>query len=105
MITIKNSIIPFGSYNAINLFGIVFYKKNMSYITKNHEYIHTKQMRELLYIPFYIIYCLEYLIRLLILQSHKKAYRAVSFEKEAYSNQQDSSYKESRKPYSWIKYL
>jgi hypothetical protein len=105
MITIKNSIIPFGSFNAINLFEIVFYKKTITYITKNHEYIHTKQMRELLYIPFYIIYFLEYLVRLFLLQSHKKAYRAISFEKEAYSNQQDSSYKDNRKPYSWIKYL
>jgi hypothetical protein len=62
-------------------------------------------MRELLYIPFYIIYFLEYLVRLITLQSHKKAYRAISFEKEAYANQQDSSYKDTRKLYSWIKYL
>jgi hypothetical protein len=105
MITIKNNIIPFGSFNAINLFGIVFYKKNMSYITKNHEYIHTKQMRELLYIPFYIIYFLEYLVRLLACQHHKKAYRAISFEKEAYENQKDSDYSKNRKLYNWLKYI
>ncbi len=52
---IKNSIIPFGNFKAINLFGIVFYKgKALSEKTLNHEAIHTRQMKELCYIGFYL---------------------------------------------------
>jgi hypothetical protein len=87
---IKNKIIPFGNYIAINLFGIVFTKVELNEVDINHENIHSKQMLEvsvvstfiilcligifnisawwlLLAIPsYYIIYCIEYLcIRLL----------------------------------------
>lgn len=59
MIIIKNTIIPFGKFKAINLFGIIFYKG--SYPTKdtiNHEKIHTAQMKEMLYIFFlYMVWC------------------------------------------------
>lgn len=56
---IYNDIIPFKGYKAINLFGIVFARKSarpLSDKNKNHEAIHTAQMRELLYVPFYIVY-------------------------------------------------
>lgn len=52
---IYNDIIPFKGYKAINLFGIVFARKSarpLSDKNKNHEAIHTAQMRELLYVPF-----------------------------------------------------
>lgn len=42
MIWIKNKVFPFGSYNAINICGIVFYKDTLSAKTKNHERIHTR---------------------------------------------------------------
>lgn len=41
-------------------------------------------MKELLYIPFYIIYFIEWLIRFLYLGNFDKAYRSTSFEVEAY---------------------
>lgn len=96
MITIKNNIIPFKGYKAINLFGIIFLRKEyeLSEIDTNHEAIHTAQMKELLYIFFYIIYFLEWLVRLFI---NKNAYRNISFEKEAYQNERDLSYLKHRK--------
>lgn len=54
MIWIKNKVFPFGSYNAINICGIVFYKDTLSAKTKNHERIHTRQMLETLFIGFYL---------------------------------------------------
>ena len=53
---VRNNIIPFKGFLAINLFGILFVRGD-SYISPqviNHEKIHTAQMRELLYIPFYL---------------------------------------------------
>lgn len=41
MIIIKNKWFPFGKYKAINLFGILFTKSNLSEVEINHEAIHT----------------------------------------------------------------
>lgn len=63
MIIIHTRHFPFRSYTTINLFGILFTKnKNLSKRTINHERIHTKQMKEMLYIFFYLWYGLEYII-------------------------------------------
>ena len=98
---IRNKIIPFGKrYYAINLFGVLFAKGPCDAVTVNHERIHTAQMRELLYIPFYLIYILEWLWRLLRLRNPYNAYRAISFEKEAYDNENDLRYLAARRPFS-----
>lgn len=60
---IKNKIIPFGDFLAINLFDYVFTKRDLKDYQKRHEEIHSEQMRELLYIPFYILYVLEFIIK------------------------------------------
>lgn len=98
---IINNIIPFKGFKCINLFGILFCRKELNKIDINHEAIHTKQMQEMLYIPFYIWYIIEYLIKLFT----GNAYRNLSFEREAYSNQYDLNYLNNRKHYSWIKYV
>jgi len=54
-------------------------------------------MKELLFIFFYIIYILEWLIRLFI---NKNAYKNISFEKEAYSNENNLEYLKTRKCFS-----
>ena len=104
---IRNNFIPFKGYLAINLFGMLFCRKTavIDDVTINHESIHSRQMLEMLYIPYYIWYGLEYLIRLLILRNHKKAYRSISFEQEAYANERDMEYLKNRKIYSSFKYL
>ena len=81
MTIIKNNIIPFEGYKAMNFFGIIFLRNpySLSKIDINHEAIHTAQMKELLIIFFYIIYFLEWLVRLFI---NKNAYRSISFEKK-----------------------
>lgn len=73
----------------------------------NHEMIHTEQMKELLYIPFYLWYVLEWLIRLAIYRNTREAYRNISFEREAYDKQADFDYivEDERKPYAFLSYL
>ncbi|MDC6464794.1 hypothetical protein PQZ39_00020 [bacterium] len=71
----------------------------------NHETIHFQQQLELLVIPFYIIYILEYVIKALIYFNIKKAYRNISFEREAFDNELDFDYLKNRKRYNWIKLI
>ncbi|MDE6535355.1 MAG: hypothetical protein K2K82_05020 [Muribaculaceae bacterium] len=71
----------------------------------NHERIHDAQQRELLYIPFYILYLLEYLVRLIQFRNHKKAYYGISFEREAYANDRDFGYLANRRLFGFRRYL
>ncbi len=57
-------------------------------------------MQELLYLPFYLLYVLEWLCRLIQLRDSGKAYRAISHEREAYDNQGNPDYLTERKPYN-----
>ena len=103
---IYNRILPFGKkFYAINLFGVLFAKGKCGSVTINHEKIHTAQMKELLYIPFYLLYVLEWLIRLIIYRSNFEAYRNISFEREAYSNERDLSYLSHRPRFAFLKYI
>jgi hypothetical protein len=94
---IRNNLIPFPGYKAINLFGVIFARKkaNITDVTLNHEAIHTAQMKEMLYIPFYLTYLIESIF---------KKYRNISFEKEAYEHENDFEYLNNRKHYAqWRK--
>jgi hypothetical protein len=105
---IRNNIIPFKGYKAINLFGVLFVRKNakIDNITLNHEAIHTAQMKELLYIFFYLFYVIDWLIGLVVYWfDTKRAYKEICFEKEAYVNEKDFDYLKKRKPYNFLKYM
>lgn len=99
MVVIENTLIPFKGFKAINLFGIIFMRKGeeMTSTDLNHEAIHTAQMKELGYVFFYILYVLEWLYRLF---KSGNAYRNISFEREAYDNENDLSYLLQRKHYA-----
>lgn len=99
---IYNNLIPFKGFKAINLFGLCFVRNGMKMSDKdiNYESIHTAQMKELLYIPFYLLYFGEWIIRLFM---KGNAYRNISFEKEAYSNEKDLTYLNRRKHYAMWK--
>lgn len=99
---IYNNIIPFKGFKAINLFGLCFVRNGMKMSDKdiNHEKIHTSQMKELLYLPFYLLYFGEWVVRLFM---KGNAYRNISFEKEAYTNENDLTYLTRRKRYGMWK--
>lgn len=106
MIIIHNKIIPFGDYSTMNLFGILFTKsKTLSDTTINHESIHTEQMKEMGFIFFYIWYIIEYLIVQCFHNSQSGGYHDISFEEEAYNNQNNLDYIKTRKHYNWKQYL
>lgn len=71
----------------------------------NHEEIHSKQQKEMLILPFFIWYGLEFLFRLLQYRNWMTAYKNVSFEREAYANQMSRIYVGNRKHFEWIHYL
>lgn len=90
---------------GITLWPWIIIRPYASKITINHEKIHIKQQQELLIIPFYLIYFLEWFIGIFIYGGFKKSYYNISFEREAYENQYDMNYTNSRKTWSWLKYL
>ena len=111
-----NSVIPFKGFLCINLFGILFVRKEYSSKLEdenfkkkviNHESIHTAQMKDFCkWLPiggliYYAIYILEWLFRVLFVHpfSHK-AYRSISFEVEAYVNENNLEYLGTRKRFS-----
>lgn len=103
---IYNKLIPFKPFTAINLFGFVFARKEEKPLSKNtvyHESIHTEQMKEMLYVFFYLWYLIEWLVKLP--NYGKKSYNNISFEREAYQYDRYADYVQFRKKYNWIKYL
>lgn len=56
-------------------------------------------------LTFYAWYGIEYVVRLAMTRNLNKAYAAVSFEQEAYKNQNDCNYIENRPLFSWIKFI
>lgn len=103
---IYNRIIPFGrQYYAINLFGVLFAKGPCDKYTLNHESIHTAQIRETGFIFFYILYIIEWLWRLIYYRNNYNAYRNISFEREAYANENNLNYLSQRKRWAFTKYL
>ena len=102
---IRNNIIPIKGFAAINLFGVLFVRKNakLTERTLNHESIHTAQMKEMLYVFFYVWYVVEWLVRLFT--NTGEAYRSISFEREAYANERKDEYLRGRRRYAWIRYM
>jgi hypothetical protein len=83
--------------------GIFHRDKKMPWTTLNHEMIHWEQQIEMIIIPFYLWYGIEWLVKLP--RYGRNAYYLISFEKEAYQFDNDGRYLMKRKHYSWIKYL
>lgn len=106
---VYNKYLPPKGYTAITILIWMFireeYKGMLPWWAEVHENIHLRQEIELGFIFFYLIYGLEYIIKLCITWNHLKAYMSISFEQEAYSNQFDKNYLENRKHYAWLKYL
>lgn len=107
MIIIYNKLIPFKGFRCINLFGILFVRKGMSIYghTIAHESIHTAQMKEMLYVFFYLWYVAEWLVKLCIYRKSRVAYHYISFECEAFRHQYDENYLSQRSRFAWLHFL
>ena len=94
---------PMGQdFLAICLFGFVFSVRPLSRQELNHELIHAAQQRELLYLPFFIWYGLEWLVLYFKYHDGMEAYQNIRFEKEAYRHQADLLYLKKRKHYHYL---
>lgn len=110
MKVIYSKHIPFRGFLAINLFGTIFIREDQRgslserdlIVVTHHEHIHTLQMREMLYVFFYLWYFLEWIIRIII-HGLGKAYHNISFEREAYTHDRNPSYPQERKHYAWLR--
>ena len=71
----------------------------------NHERIHLRQQKELLWFFFFIWYIIEFLIHLITLRNWNKASHNISFEKDAYKNEDNLYYLEDRKFWAFLKHF
>jgi hypothetical protein len=70
-----------------------------------HEMIHIRQQAEMLLLFFVLWYYLEFVIRLIQYKDFVKAYRNISFEREAYAHESEFEYLKTRKFWGFLKYL
>ncbi len=71
----------------------------------NHESIHLRQQAELLIVFFYLWYGFEFLFRWIQFKNRHKAYRNISFEREAYHYEDELGYLKKRSAYGFLKFL
>ena len=103
-----NRLFFLGDYVGLTLWPFIILRERdlrSDRILINHEKIHLRQQLELLLLPFFILYILEWLIRTIWLMDGYKAYRNLSFEREAYANEGNQQYLPKRKPFRFVKYF
>ena len=106
-LVVSKYLIPKG-FGGITIFPFVilrtkFHALNDVYV--NHERIHIRQQLEMLILPFFIWYGIEFLFRLIQFKSKADAYKNVSFEREAYQNEKDLAYLKGRSFWAFLKYF
>ena len=114
---ISNRLITFRGFSAINLLGFIFVREDCraDSVLLRHEAIHTRQMREMGYLPFYVWYLAEWVLRFLyaLFTLHRvtkkerrhhfhEAYARLLFEREAYRHDSETDYLSRRKHYAWL---
>lgn len=129
MLIIRNKVIPFKGYAAMNILGFLFVREEakVSNTLINHEAIHTAQQYEIMGVSallslilcnvwaswWYLlgailmpiaIYILAWLMEL-ILPPYSSAYRDSPFEREAYANQSNLNYLATRPLFAWVRYI
>jgi hypothetical protein len=102
---VYNDWIPFRGFAVLNLCGILFIRRGAVVTERmlNHERIHTAQMKEMLYVFFYIWYFVEWLIE--IFHYGSTAYHTNTFEREAFDYDDNLTYLATRPRFAWWKYI
>lgn len=100
-----NLVSWFFKVDGIALYPFVIVRPSVSAELIRHELIHLEQQKELLVLPFYILYVTEFLIKLVCYRNAYQAYRSISFERESYGNQKKIDYLTYRKRFAWLRYL
>ncbi|WP_133585500.1 hypothetical protein [Sphingobacterium yanglingense] len=101
------NLFSFGRASAVTVFPFIFVRNKVMSKDEhliNHERIHLVQALELLVLPFYLLYCVEFLIRFVYYRNVEDAYLNISFEREAYAQQSDLYYLRTRKIWNFRRY-
>lgn len=126
---IRNKIVPFGDFDVMNILGLLFVREEVVLDDEilNHEAIHTEQQYEILMLSLavglmlsniyatwwwlllalvmpFALYILAWFIELL-LPPYGTAYKDSPFEREAYANQHNPNYLDSRPLFAWVRYI
>lgn len=126
---IRNKYLPFGDFKVMNILGFLFVREEVevSPTILRHEAIHTRQQYEImvtsailflwvvntyswlcyLLIIFampMVLYGLAWLVAL-VLPPYDSAYKDTPFEREAYANQHNPNYLDSRPIFAWVRYI
>ena len=94
-------------WGAMTIWPFIFVQRKMT-LTKalvNHERIHIAQQIEMFWLFFFVIYVLEFIIKLFVYRSWYKAYKNISFEREANRNEDNFEYLLERDTWDWIHYV
>lgn len=102
-----NNFPPAGN-KAMVIWPLLFIRKRaasfFSPTDERHEMIHGAQQKEMLLIFFFLWYGMEWVVRLIQYRNATTAYKNISFEREAYDNQDKTDYLDKRSHYTWAKY-
>jgi hypothetical protein len=106
MKVIKVNYIPF-EFTGFTVWPFIFFLRGrvVSNTLLRHEYIHGRQQRETLWRAFFMMYLLEFFIKLIYHRSFYTAYYSLSFERECYQNAHNENYLKKRKPFAWVKHI
>ena len=101
-------VFSFGKANAITIFPFIFLRYRIFKLVEQlirHERIHLRQALELGIVFFYLWYLCEFVLRFIRFKNFDRAYRNISFEREAYQQEHDPDYLLRRKLWSFCRYL
>ena len=107
IVIVSRYLIPKG-FRGITLFPFIVVSEHdlkQNSVMINHEKIHIRQQIELLILPFFIWYGMEFLISWFRFKDKNSAYRNISFEREAYANEKDLNYLKERSFLGFLKYV
>ena len=107
LIVVAKYLIPKG-YVALTVFPFVFLreaKSRQNEVLIRHERIHIRQQMDMLVVPFFLWYFAAYLLKLIRFKNHNLAYRNISFEKEAYANENNPEFLIKRPFWNFSKYI
>lgn len=96
------------SFCAVTVYPFIILKNQQAknnFVLLNHEKIHMRQQKELLWIGFFVWYLLEFLLKLMYYRNSYFAYKNISFEREAYYHEHNLDYLKTRKMFGFLSFL
>lgn len=106
-LVVSRHLVPKG-FGGLAIFPFIFLsaarlKGDSPFI--NHERIHIRQQLEMLVLPFFVWYGVEFMVRFCLCRNFSSAYRSISFEREAYAKEKDPLFLKSRPLWNFLKFL